>query len=178
LPNIGFCRSPVSAAGDVKADASESSGLRSPSFRLVQHGRPIEPSRYRRDLAMHLGARAAVGPGEDVGESPQVVIESSGRPDCIRQAFDVVDNMGIVLQSGECHAEVAINPSETFIRREITYTGSWYYASEDYPDMRDLLERGLPLKRMCTHDVAAAFAQSSISDFLDGRTGKVVLRWT
>ena len=64
-----------------------------------------------------------------------------------------------------------------FLDREITYTGSWYYASEDYASMIDLVRRGLPLRSLCTHEVAAPEAQAAITDFLDARSGKVILRW-
>lgn len=138
----------------------------------------IEPSAYRRDLARDLGAKTVMEPGDDVGPSPRLVIECSGRPDSISQALEIVDNGGTVLQSGECHTDAKVNPSRTFIRREVTYTGAWYYATEDYPAMCDLYTRGLPLKSICTHDVAASHAQAAITSFLAGRTGKVVLRWS
>jgi L-iditol 2-dehydrogenase len=138
----------------------------------------IDPSAYRRDLARRLGARTVLAPGEEIPGHHSLVIECSGRPDCITQALQLVDNGGIVLQSGECHVDVQIKPSETLIRREVTYTGSWYYASEDYPAMLDVMARGLPLGRLCTHEVPAADAQAAISDFLEARTGKVVLRWS
>lgn len=137
----------------------------------------IEPAAYRRDLALKLGASEVGRPGDDIGPSPRVVIECSGRPESIAYALDVVDNGGVVLQSGECHSDVLINPSNTFIRREITYTGAWYYATEDYAAMRALHERGLPLADMCTHDTDVAHAQDAITDFLDQKTGKVLLRW-
>ncbi|HJQ46583.1 MAG TPA: zinc-binding dehydrogenase [Amycolatopsis sp.] len=137
----------------------------------------IEPSPYRRDLALRLGAKAALSPDDEIPRNARLVIECTGREDCIRQAFDLVENAGTVLQSGECHVDVPLNPSELFIRREITYTGSWYYATEDYAHMCELVDRGLPLRELCTHDVAAADAQPAITDFLQALSGKVILRW-
>jgi D-arabinose 1-dehydrogenase-like Zn-dependent alcohol dehydrogenase len=67
------------------------------------------------------------------------------------------------------HAELAAVPAST---------GSWYYAKEDYPEMLGLFNLGLPLERLCTHDVAASHAQGAITEFLHGRSGKVVLRWS
>lgn len=138
----------------------------------------MEPSTYRRGLARDLGAAKVLAPGEDIGVRPRVVIEATGRPECIRQAFDLVDNGGVVLQSGECRDDVGINPSDLIIRREITYTGAWYYASEDYPDMRGLFDRGLPIQRLCTHEVAASDAQPAVNDFIAGNSGKVIVRWS
>ena len=43
--------------------------------------------------------------------------------------------------------------------------------------MVQLVMEGLPVSRICTHEIAAAEAQSAIRDFLDARAGKVVLRW-
>jgi L-iditol 2-dehydrogenase len=137
----------------------------------------IEPSTYRRDLALRLGASTVHPPGTHDRHRYRLVIECTGRPDCITQAFEFVDSGGTVLQSGEC-AEVHLKPSETFIRREVTYTGGWYYASEDYPRMLELVKRGLPLDRMRTHEVPARDAEGAIAEFLAGRTGKVVVRWT
>lgn len=138
----------------------------------------IEPSAYRRNLALRLGAKTVLSPRDEIPGNPHLVIECTGRTECITQAFTLVDNGGVVLQSGECHTDVPLNPSELFIRQEITYTGSWYYATEDYPKMLELIDRGLPLHELCTHDVAAADAQLAVTDFLEGRSGKVVLRWT
>jgi len=137
----------------------------------------IEPSPQRRALALALGAAEAHAPGGWGGRVP-LVIECSGRPAAIAAAFELVDNGGTLLQSGECHTEIALTPSDLFIRRELTYTGAWYYGSEDYPAMRDLVARGLPLADLRTHDVAAADAQGAITDFLEARSGKVVLRWS
>ncbi|MEN3284459.1 MAG: hypothetical protein V7607_5599 [Solirubrobacteraceae bacterium] len=137
----------------------------------------IDPSDYRRRLASELGAATVLSPSDATGRAPSLVIECTGRPDCIAQGLELVDDGGVVLQSGECHADVPINPSDTLIRREVTYTGSWYYASEDYPAMLEMVARGLPLERLCTHDVDAADAQDAIADFLEGRSGKVILRW-
>lgn len=137
----------------------------------------IEPSPYRRELASKLGAIEVLPPGERVDVRPQLVIECTGRPECVSQALEAVDSGGTVFQSGECGTDVAINPSGMFVHREITYTGGWYYASEDYASMTDLVNEGLPLADICTHDVPAQKAQSAITEFLEGRSGKVIIDW-
>jgi threonine dehydrogenase-like Zn-dependent dehydrogenase len=136
----------------------------------------VEPSAYRRELALSLGAKAAVAPGEPIDARPRVVAECTGRPDCIALALELVDDGGTVHQSGLCHEPISIDPM-VFYRREIVYTGDMYYAREDYPAMMELVERGLPLERLCTHEVPAADSQPAITEFLAARTGKVILRW-
>lgn len=137
----------------------------------------IEPSADRRRLALQLGAVEVLPVESEINVRPRVVIECTGRPDCIARAFELVDNGGVVLQSGECGQEIPINPSATIIRREITYTGSWYFANEDYDEMKRLVSSGLPLIQMMTHEADFGDAQGAITDFLAGRSGKVVLRW-
>ena len=137
----------------------------------------IEPSEYRQRLGRTLGATTVLRPGDPVEPGAAVVIECSGRPESITRAFDLVRNGGVVVQSAECHEDVPLNPSELIIRRELTYTGSWYFAPEDYDTMVGLLRDGLPVRRMLTHEVPAAAAPEVVSRFLDGQTGKVVLRW-
>ena len=137
----------------------------------------IEPSRYRRELALHLGAAAVHEPGQ-YREQASVVIECTGIPSIVRSVFAMPATSGRVLQSGECSTEVPLSPSNIFIDREITYTGSWYYASEDYPAMLESVAGGLSLRSLCTHDVLAEDSAAAIAEFLDGNTGKVIFRWS
>ena len=82
-----------------------------------------------------------------------------------------------MIQSGECQAPVKLVPSDLVVHREVTYTGSWFYASEDYPFMTGLLAQELRLRDLCTHEVRPEDAQAAFGDFVNGLTGKVVVRW-
>jgi len=136
----------------------------------------IEPSAERRRQGLALGAAEVFAPGEYRGR-PATVIECTGLPSAVEGAFDLVDSSGLVIQSGECQAPVRLIPSDLVVHREVTYTGSWFYASEDYPYMTGLLDRGLPLRGLCTHEVAPEDAEAAFGDFVRGLTGKVVVRW-
>ena len=138
----------------------------------------IEPSQFRRNLAAELGASQVLEPGDDIGSRPSLVIESTGLPACIQQALEFAADGGTVLQSGECEAMVEVSPSNTFIRREITYTGSWYYADEDYPEMVRRYQDGFPVSKLVTDvfpadDVAAAYEK-----FVSKNSGKILIDWT
>jgi threonine dehydrogenase-like Zn-dependent dehydrogenase len=137
----------------------------------------IEPSAYRRQLAITIGAASVFPRGADIGQPPRLVIECTGQPEMIRFALETVDVGGTVLQSGECPM-VQVSPSDMFIRREITYTGSWYYADEDYPEMVRLYESGLPLDQLATHSFPARDISKAYQRFVAGESGKVVLLWT
>jgi len=137
----------------------------------------IEPSRYRRELARELGAAEVLAPGSDVEPPPRLVIECTGLPDCIRQALEVVAPGGTVVQSGECPA-VVVRPSDTFIRREVTYTGAWYYAEADFPEMIRLYRAGLPVHRLVTDEFPAERITEAYRRFASREAGKVVVNWT
>jgi threonine dehydrogenase-like Zn-dependent dehydrogenase len=137
----------------------------------------VEPSEYRRRLALELGAAEVLAPGEDLGAAPGMVIECTGLASCVVLALDAVEAGGTVLQSGECPA-VELNPSETLIRREITYTGVWYYADEDFPEMVRLYEEGLPVGKLVTHEFPADQIAEAYRAFVSREAGKVLLRWS
>lgn len=136
----------------------------------------IEPSSYRRELALKLGADAVFAPGSEEVRGA-LVIECTGIPAVIESSFELVESGGTFLQSGECEKPVSVQPSALLIHREVQLLGSWYYASEDYSDMQLQIASGLPLGKLATHDVAAELAQSAVTEFLEGMTGKVLVRW-
>ncbi len=136
----------------------------------------IEPSAARRRQALRLGAAEVHEPDTYRGHPP-TVIECTGSPAVIASAFELVDSGGTVIQSGECQRSISLVPSDLMVHREITYTGSWFYASEDYPSMIDLVAGGLPVRELCTHQIRPEDAQQTFRDFLNGLTGKVVVQW-
>lgn len=136
-----------------------------------------EPSPFRRKVALDLGATEVVPPGPIPGPAPSLVIECTGLPDCISLALDVVERGGTVLQSGLCQS-VELNPKATIIEREITYTGSWYYADEDFPETIRLCETGLPLGRMITHAFSCEQVSKAYAQFISMDAAKVALRWS
>jgi L-iditol 2-dehydrogenase len=137
----------------------------------------IEPSLYRRRLATQLGAAEVLEPGEAIGYAPHLVIECTGLPSCIDFALGAVECGGTVVQSGEC-SELTMSPSATLIRREVTYTGSWYYAEEDFPSMVRSYQDGLPIAQLVTHEFPADQVADAYALFASKQSGKVVVVWS
>lgn len=137
----------------------------------------VEPSQYRRDLALTLGVSEVLTPEDSVGGPVNLVIECTGLSSVINQALDVVEPGGTVLQSGEC-SSVEINPSESLIRKELTYTGTWYYADEDVPELLRLYESGLRPSALVTHEFEASDAVEAFRTFASRSAGKVLIRWS
>lgn len=179
VPARGLRRVPVVAGQPVAVMGLGPVGLASVLVRAAAGCEVIgiEPAADRRALAEKAGAARTFAPGDDIGVRPELVIEASGHAEGIRAALDLVASGGTVLQAGECPA-VEVSPSDVFVRREVTYTGSWYYADEDWPAMVAMVEEGLDLRSLVTHEVDADDAQSAFEAFTSATSGKVVLRWS
>lgn len=103
------------------------------------------------------------------------MIEESEQPEAPARALDKVERWGTVLQAAESkHAETV--PSQ-FVNTEISYVGSWYYASENWPVITAMVEAGLHPERLVTHKVPPEVAPGAYGAFLAGETGKVLLDW-
>ena len=135
----------------------------------------VDPFEDRRAIAMKLGASAVFRPG-DAGDGYDLVVESSGVPESIKDAFGAAKAGGTVIQSGEC-SSVELDPSRMLIRKEVRYIGSWFYASQDYPRMLELHESGMPSESLATDVFPGTEAQAAYDAFSSGSTGKVLLRW-
>lgn len=136
----------------------------------------IEPSPYRRALALSLGAQIALAPGDDAGEPPDMVIECTGIPACAESAFDMVRPGGTVLQSGIC-SSLEINPAKTFVVKEVVYTGTWYYSENDFHAMTKMYAEGLPVHEMTTHEFGCESVAEAFRQFVTKESGKIVLHW-
>ncbi|MDP6039466.1 MAG: zinc-binding dehydrogenase, partial [Candidatus Latescibacteria bacterium] len=110
------------------------------------------------------------------GSGADIVIIAVGHNDALNQAIDLVKYRGTIFQVGEI-SQATINPSAVFIRKEVTWTGSWYYTSADWEDMLGLYQAGLPIDKLITHTYPFEKAQEAYDTFVSGESGKVVLTY-
>ena len=145
----------------------------------------VDPSAYRRQAALGLGAREALDPAAgDVAAAvkqaadgaPDVCIEASGRPEALRNCFAIVRTAGTVLICGE-QGPVPLSPSDDFIRRDITAVGSWFFHLAEFEGMLDLYRRGLRVGALISHVFPAAEADEAFRRFAAAETAKVLLQW-
>lgn len=138
----------------------------------------------RRELALSCGAtRVFDGAVENVtgavrewaGENGvDVAIEAAGRPETLKSCLAAVRQGGTVILNGE-QGPLELSPSEDFIRRDITMTGSWFYHFHEYADMLDAYRNGLEVERLATHEFFFADAAEAFAQFAAAGTGKVLL---
>ena len=147
----------------------------------------IEVNPTRIELAHDLGADAVVDASKNDpvrsvieltdGLGADVAIECSGDEKAESAALDCTRSGGKVAFLGENHGTIPISPSEQFLRKELTLIGSWYFALDDYPEMVQLLQSGLPLSRIVTHRFRLDDAQEAFDLFMSGNSGKVVFQY-
>ncbi len=147
----------------------------------------IDRSAERLELARQLGAThtIAVEEGTDVpakvreltgGWGADVCIEAAGVAATAKQCFAAARIAGTVIFNGE-QKSVELSPSEDFIRRDITATGSWFYHYNEYPAMLDLFRQGLPVASLITHRFPIEHASDAYAAMRVGYSGKVLLEY-
>lgn len=143
-----------------------------------------EPTPYRQELALELGADDVVNPLEDDvdtvtsltdGTGVDAVIECSGIPAAQRMAIDVVNRRGQITFVGE-GGNVALDVSNDLIRKGIDLHGQWHYNRGLAPDIMSVIGRErAKLETFITHRCSFDGIGEAFSHQADQRTGKVVL---
>lgn len=145
-----------------------------------------EPSAYRRDyIAKHAGADLVLDPAKDDlktrlreltdGIGPEIVVECSGNPAAQLQALELVRCGGTVMLCGENYQGLTIVPSNHIIHKEVTLKGAFYFTADDFEDIVKMYRGGLDVSGLVSHKVPLNEAPAIISEFSQGRTGKVIL---
>lgn len=101
----------------------------------------IEPSRYRRDLACVLGARAALSPEEasmSASSSAGVVFECSGSPHGFAAALAHVRPGRLVVMVGLAPEPLTLEPF-ALVGQELRLQGSIIYSDDDFAEALSLL---------------------------------------
>ncbi len=144
----------------------------------------LDLSPDRLALARELGAAEIINVAEGdpvealraltAGRLADAVVEASGRPEGFALALRLVGKGGTVACNGE-NRDVTLNVGEHLIRRDITLFGSWFYHFREYPEMLDLVRRGLRADRLITARYPMARAQEAFADFAAGKTAKAII---
>jgi len=146
----------------------------------------IDRSPDRLELARQLGADETIAVEADTdvpaavraltgGRGADVCLECAGVPITAKQCFAAVRTGGQVIFNGE-QPSVDLSPSEDFIRRDITATGSWFYHFSEYAPMLAMYREGLPIGSLITHYYPMEEAATAYQA-MEGKSGKVMLKY-
>ncbi|NNE72290.1 MAG: zinc-binding dehydrogenase [Acidimicrobiales bacterium] len=140
----------------------------------------VEPDAARRDLALALGADAAVEPddaadtiaGCDRGLGADVVYECVGRPDTLQAAVDMARRGGAVCLIGLSSEPVTIDAGSWLVK-EITVTGSIAYVHADFDHVMTAMAEGrVRLDELHSLTVGLDGLADALDDLAHGRTGQ------
>ncbi|WP_043583702.1 zinc-dependent alcohol dehydrogenase [Geminisphaera colitermitum] len=145
----------------------------------------IDRAPARLELAHQLGAAHTIEASDNANipaairdlthnVGTDIAIEAAGVPATTRLCFASVRKGGTVIFNGEQPA-LELSPSEDFIRRDITATGSWFYHFCEYPDMLAKTHNGLPVASLITHRFPLSNAAEAYHVMQSGLSGKVLL---
>lgn len=127
---------PMGLSGVINADAM---GADVVVFELVDH---------RREKGLELGAKHGVDPSNEDpqervdeitdGHGLDVVVDCSGAQPGIEMGFGLIKKHGIFCQVGETD-EATLNPSEHLVHKKVSYRGSWYFRSWEWPQIAEFI---------------------------------------
>lgn len=143
----------------------------------------VDPIPFRREHAEKIGAAHTLDPaGGDVvemifdltkGHGLDRALECSGRPEPLKAALDLARPFAHVSIIGE-NFKAEISPSEHFLRKEVTLSGSTCFPLGEFGEIVRMIERGLAPERLITHRFGVEDATEAYRVFDSGETGKVL----
>lgn len=146
-------------------------------------GVDVEP--YRRELALRLGADAALDAAdarirEAVADAaapcgPTRALDASGNAAAQRLCLDAMGPGGLVAWVGQNREPIPVNPTLDFINKGLTLLGAWHYNLNDWDEMAELLRRTPVAEEIITHEYPLASVQEAFEQFVSGKAGKVFL---
>ncbi len=150
----------------------------------------IEPRPAKREMALSFGAQAAFDPAAEdwkrrfLEATPEsigvdIVLEMSGHPSALRNAFELVRPGGEVALLGIPASEVGLNIAESIIFKSVTVRGingrlmfeTWYQCE------RFLVDHKLDLSALITHRFPFGDFERAFDVLRRGEGVKVILNW-
>jgi threonine dehydrogenase-like Zn-dependent dehydrogenase len=145
----------------------------------------VEKQPDRLALARRLGATAAIAAGSEQGEALRelapygfaVVVDATGVPAVIEQAFNYLKPRGQFLQFGVAPkgAHISLSPYDVF-QHDWTIIGSFALCYTFQPAIAWLSGRVVDVEPLISHTLPLTDFPRALDEFAAGRTMKVHLR--
>jgi threonine dehydrogenase-like Zn-dependent dehydrogenase len=145
----------------------------------------VEPSAWRKDLAIQMGAEAVFDPNDpDVqkkidgltnGRGVTCAMDCSGMVSAQRLCIDAAGRRGRVAFVGESSNDLTIKASPDFIRKGLTLVGSWLYNTNDYPKVMQVIQQSPLINLLVSHCLPMSQIQEAFELMVSGECAKVVV---
>jgi propanol-preferring alcohol dehydrogenase len=143
----------------------------------------VETNGYRLNHASLLGADYTLNPTKDdvlarvrgitANRGADVAIDCSGVDVAQVQCLDAVRQGGKVAFIGIKSETTSINILRQFILKELTAIGSWASTPQEHFEIIRLIQRGMPVDRLITHQYGIDDAPTAFRKFFNGEAVKV-----
>ena len=145
----------------------------------------VEPSLWRRNRALQMGAEAVFDPAEENlldkireatgGKGVDCAVDCSGKIRAQRLCIDAVRRRGRVAFVGETRDELAIRVSPDFIRKGLTVVGSWLHNLADFPKVMQVIQQSPLMDLLVSHVMPMSQIQDAFELLVLGESAKVVI---
>ncbi len=145
----------------------------------------VEPQPDRLALARQFGATTALAPAFDQKQALQdlapygfsIVVDATGVPSVIEQAFNYLKPRGQYLQFGVApnHATISLRPYDVF-HKDWTIIGSFALCYTFQPAIAWLTNGVVDVQPLVSHTLPLSDFPNAFQNFADGKTLKVHLR--
>ncbi|MDW7754492.1 MAG: zinc-binding dehydrogenase [Brevefilum sp.] len=145
----------------------------------------VEPSVWRRDRAIQMGAEIVYDPNDpDIlrkilehtnGTGVTCAIDCSGVVTAQRLCIDAAGRRGRVAFVGETGDDLFIKASPDFIRKGLTLVGSWLYNTNDYPKVMRVIQQSPLIDLLVSHCLPMSQIQEAFELMASGKCAKVVV---
>ena len=139
----------------------------------------IEPAAHRRELALALGADAAVAPGAEADElvrertrglGADLVYECVGRTETVQSAVDLVRRGGSMCLIGLAGGDAPITPT-TWLIKEVTVTAALAYLHDEFETVMGMVADGrIRLEPLHDATIGLDALDATLAELADGRS--------
>jgi propanol-preferring alcohol dehydrogenase len=143
----------------------------------------LDLSDYRLNMAQHFGTDIVINPAQvdahsalldwTRGRGLDVAFDCVGSEVVAHQALAAVKKRGTFVVVGVSQ-ELALNPWEDLICRELTIFGSRNFNTAEFDEMIRMVRQGLPVEQVVTHRFPISEAEAAFSLFRSGECGKIL----
>ncbi len=145
----------------------------------------VEPSPWRKQRALQMGAEAVFAPDEPdlaakiraltEGKGATCAVECSGRVPAERLCIEATRRRGRVAFVGESEDDLVIRISPDLIRKGLTVVGSWLYNLGDYPKVMQVIQQSPLIDLLVSHVMPMSQIQAAFELLASGQSAKVVI---
>jgi threonine dehydrogenase-like Zn-dependent dehydrogenase len=139
---------------------------------------------YRLEQARKNGADYVLNPERDdvlakvreiSGGGVDCAIDCSGNSAAQLQCLDAVKVHGRVAFLGLKAETIPVNMTQHLLLKELTLIGSWASSMPEHFEIVDLIQRGMPIDKIITHQYGIDDSPTALNKFFDGEAVKVAI---